>query len=84
MHDFTKDQAALLRWLGRSEYSQYGECCGLSLDMLIAHGLAEVHGPLEHQEGFISRGKGMMYRAVSLTETGRAALAELHADAREG
>lgn len=64
----------LLEWLGKEDFSQYGECHGRALDGLIAKGLAQVHGAEEHQSGFIARGSGGMYRAVSLTEAGRAAL----------
>lgn len=64
----------LLKWLGKEEFSQYGECYGKTLDALIAKGLAEVHEPGSHQSNFIAQGAGKMYRAVSLTEAGRAAL----------
>lgn len=68
----------LLEWLGSEDYCQYGECHGVALDSLVAKGLAQVHGPGEHQHGFIAKdpvgAKGMMYRAVSLTEAGVALL----------
>jgi hypothetical protein len=73
----TADEADLLRWLAQEDFSQYGECYGKALDALIAKGLAQLHGPGEHQS-FIANDragtKGMMYRAVSLTEAGIAAL----------
>lgn len=72
----TESERGLLRWLSREDYSQYGECHGNTLDALIAAGLAQVHGPGEHQS-FIARGTSMMYRAVSLTEAGFAKAKEL-------
>jgi hypothetical protein len=63
----------LLEWLSREDYSQYGECYGASLNRLIELGLAQVHKPGEHQN-FIANDwqgtKGIMFRAVSLTEAG--------------
>lgn len=74
----------LLHWLSKEEYSQYGECFGKTLDRLIERGLAQIHRPGEHQH-FIAKDhagtKGMEYRAVSLTEAGRAARAALKAQA---
>src|SRR5262245_43993536 len=71
--DITADQLDLLLWLAAEDYSQYGECHGPPLDRLIAMGLAQVHGPGEHQV-FIAKDplgtKGMMFRAVSLTPAG--------------
>lgn len=69
-------QRVLLRWLGQAEFSQYGECYGADLDALVAAGLARIHDADENQETFIAKGRGEMYRAVSLTEAGRAALAD--------
>lgn len=72
----TKDEADLLKWLGQEEYSQYGECHGASLNSLVAKGLAQVHGAGEHQHFIASDftgDKGMMFRAVSLTDAGREA-----------
>jgi hypothetical protein len=75
------DGRDLLDWLSMEDFSQYGECHGKTLDKLIEIGLAQVHGPGEHQ-GFIANDpagtKGMMYRAVSLTEAGLKAAIELH------
>jgi hypothetical protein len=69
----TDDERDLLEWLSKEDFSQYGECHGKALDSLIAKGLAQVHGPGEHQH-FIASDfagtKGMMYRAVSLTDKG--------------
>lgn len=69
----TAEQRDLLQWLGKEDFSQYGECHGKSLDFLIEKGLAQVHSAGEHQT-FIANDsagtKGMMYRAVSLTEAG--------------
>jgi hypothetical protein len=73
MTTLTSSEEFLLVWLSREDFSQYGECHGKDLDSLIAKGLAQVHGPGEHQS-FIANDwegtKGMMYRAVSLTEAG--------------
>lgn len=68
--DLTKDEQFLLEWLGEEDFSQHGECGGRSLDGLVAKGLAQVHGPGEHQY-FIAEGLDLDYRAVSLTEAGR-------------
>jgi hypothetical protein len=70
----TDTEYFLLSWLGQSDFVQYGECYGITLDALIAQGYAQVHGAGEHQEGFIAKGAGEMYRAVSLTEAGIHAL----------
>lgn len=76
MIDVTLDTVEfdLLEWLGQEDHSQYGECYGRALDALVAKGLAQVHGPGEHQSFIASDRagtKGMMYRAVSLTDVGR-------------
>jgi hypothetical protein len=75
MTDLTHDERELLTWLGNEDFSQYGECHGKSLDALVEKGLAQIHGPGEHQDCFIAKDphgeKGMMYRAVSLTDMGR-------------
>lgn len=71
----TDDQRDLLTWLSESELSQYGECYGASLDALVAMGLAEVLGPeTERNNPFIAKGRGMMFRAVRLTDRGREAV----------
>lgn len=68
----TNDERDLLSWLGKTDVSQYGECYGQSLDSLIAKGLAQVHGEeSETNNPFIAKGRGIMYRAVSLTDEGR-------------
>ena len=73
-----KFEKNLLLWLGETDYGQYGECYGRALDRLVEYGLAKVHDEGEHQTGFIAKDyggqKGIMYRAVSLTHKGRAAL----------
>jgi hypothetical protein len=61
----------LLVWLGGSEFSQYGECYGTTLDSLVTKGFAQIHEPGEHQESFIIQGHSSMHRAVSLTDAGR-------------
>lgn len=71
--ELTGSERDLLKWLSKEDFSQYGECHGTSLDSLIAKGLAQVHGPGEHQV-FIAKGTSQMYRAVSLTEAGRSVL----------
>ena len=78
-HDLTPSERFILDWLSKQDFSQYGECRGRTLDRLIQRGLAQIHGPGEHQH-FIANDhagtQGMMYRAVSLTDAGRAALKE--------
>jgi hypothetical protein len=73
MNDLTSAERELLSWLSEEDFNQYGECHGKTLDSLLAKGLARIHGPGEHQR-FIANDfsgtKGMMYRAVSLTEAG--------------
>ena len=69
----TADERDLLEWLNEADYSQYGECHGASLNALIEAGLAQVHGPGEHQHFIASDPdgtKGLMFRAVSLTDAG--------------
>ena len=73
MGGLTLEERDLLEWLSREDFSQYGECHSKALDSLIAKGLAQIHGPGEHQQ-FIANGTGMMYRAVSLTDAGWQAL----------
>jgi hypothetical protein len=71
MTDLTRDQRTLLQWLSKEDFSQYGECHGPSLDRLIELGLAQVHGEeTETNNSFIAKGRGIMFRAVSLTESG--------------
>jgi len=78
MGEMTDAELGLLDWLSKEEFSQYGECHGETLDKLIANGLAQVCEPGAGQGGFIAKdhtgAKGMMYRAVTLTDAGRAAL----------
>jgi hypothetical protein len=73
--ELTAAERMLLTWLSAADFSQYGECHGPALDKLIECGLAQVHGPGEHQGSFIARDpdgtRGMLFRAVSLTEAGR-------------
>jgi hypothetical protein len=75
--ELTGSERDLLKWLSSEDFSQYGECRGRALNALIEHGLAKVHGDGENQSGFIAKGRGEDYRAVSLTDAGRAALASL-------
>jgi hypothetical protein len=66
------EERDLLAWLAQEDVSQYGECYGRTLDALIEKGLAEVLGEeTETQNPFIAKGKGIMYRAVRLTDAGR-------------
>lgn len=71
----TKEEQDLLLWLASESFSQYGECRGATFDRLHSRGLVQIHGPGEHQEGFIAKAPGrekdLSYRAVSLTESGR-------------
>jgi hypothetical protein len=67
----TKDERDLLFWLSAEDFSQYGECHGKVLDSLCSLGLAQVHGEeTEHNNTFIAKGRGIMFRAVSLTPAG--------------
>ncbi len=70
----TASEQFLLEWLGKEDFSQYGECHGSSLDALVKAGLAEIHEGRTNQIGFIAQGDTAMHRAVSLTDAGRAAL----------
>lgn len=70
----SRDERRLLQWLSEETFNQYGECHGAALDSLIARGFAEIHEGREHQSGFIAQGDGPMYRAVSLTDAGIAAV----------
>ncbi len=70
--DLTDAQRDLLIWLGKTEYSQYGECHGKDLDHLIETGLVQVHGDGGALGAFVAKGSGDMYNSVSLTEAGRA------------
>lgn len=63
----------LLEWLV-PENGQYGECYGKTLDALLAKGFAQVLDGREHQSGFIAKGNDIMYRAVAITDAGRAEL----------
>ena len=75
----------LLLWLNEEAFSQYGECHGDAFEKLVSLGLAQVHGPGEHQEGFAAsepdgtKPSYLMFRAVSLTPGGRRLAAEMKA-----
>jgi len=70
----TPDERVLLEFL-RDDDGQYGECHGAALDSLIERGYVRVLGiETETQNSFIAKGRGLMYRAVRLTDAGRAAL----------
>jgi hypothetical protein len=71
MIELTTSEKHLLHWLSKEDFSQYGECHGKDLDSLVAKGLAQIHGAdTEHNNTFIAKGDGIMFRAVSLTEAG--------------
>jgi len=74
MTSLSPDAVHLLKWLSEEDFNQYGECHGPALDELLKKGLAQIHGAGEHQSGFLAQDRegrrGMMYRAVSLTEEG--------------
>jgi hypothetical protein len=71
----TKSELLIMEWLSEGD-GQYGECHGKSLDGLVARGLAVIGGEETGiNNSFIAKGSDIMYRAVSLTDTGRAALA---------
>jgi hypothetical protein len=73
--ELNDSELGLLKCLGESETSQYGECYGMTLDALVAKGLADIMGEgTETQNAFIAKGRGIMYRAVRLTDAGREAL----------
>jgi hypothetical protein len=70
----TKEERYLLEWLSKED-GQYGECYGKTLDALIENGFAVVGGEdTGLNNGFIAKGRDIMYRAVSITDAGRAAL----------
>lgn len=71
------EEKLMLRWLADSEYSQYGECFGSALDMLIVNGLVQGHSGREFQKEFIVQGDDAMHQAVSLTAAGRELVKEL-------
>lgn len=73
--ELTDDERVLLHWLAEEETNQYGECYGATLDALMARGLAALLGEhTETQNNFIAKGRGLMYRAVRITEAGRLAI----------
>lgn len=65
----TPSETFLLDWLSKEDFSQYGECYGRTLDRLVERGLAQIH-----DDRALAQGDGPMYRAVSLTDAGRAAI----------
>lgn len=72
----TSEEKYILEWLGRED-GQYGECYGKSLDNLIEMGFAAIGGEdTGINNGFIAKGYDIMYRTVSITETGLSALKE--------
>jgi hypothetical protein len=82
MSQLSKDERFLLDWL-KNDDGQYGECHGKTLDGLIERGLAAVQGVESGlNNGFIAKGTDIMYRAVSITDAGRAALAVTSPDRR--
>lgn len=67
-----KDELELLKWLGEAEFSQYGECYGEALNGLVSKGLAQIHEDDQSKQiNFVTRGRTLMYDAVSLTEDGK-------------
>jgi hypothetical protein len=79
MRDYviTPNERSLLLWLGEEEFSQYGECYGAALDILVARGLAIIHHDGSNQNGFIAKGSSLMFCAVSLTDEGKKLLAQI-------
>jgi len=75
-NDLTVEQWSLLRWLSAEEYSQYGECHGANLDVLLERGLAKVVEDPAAQAGFIAQGRSKMFQAVTLTDAGLKLLKE--------
>ncbi len=76
MVDLTPTERDLLEWLGKEDFSQYGECYGSNLDSLIRKGLAQHHPDTGLNNTFIAKGTSKMYDQVSLTEAGWSALKE--------
>jgi hypothetical protein len=76
--ELNSTERRLLQWLGEAPFSPYGGCYGSALDALMAKGLAELVSDEEVQSSapscFIAKGQGLMYRAVRLTDSGRAQL----------
>ena len=71
MTELSADERFLLQWLSEADTSQYGECFGKALDRLVELDLAQIHGEeTETENSFIAKGRGIMFRAVSLTERG--------------
>ena len=58
----TTSERLTLEWLSKEDFSQYGECKGTALNVLVDRGLAEIANP-ENGD----------WALVSLTETGWAA-----------
>jgi hypothetical protein len=74
MASLTSEERYILQWL-TEEDGQYGECYGKTLDGLIERGFAVVGGEdTGLNNSFIAKGRDIMYRAVSITDAGRAAL----------
>lgn len=73
--ELTKDERMLLASMAETELSQYGECYGATFDRLLDKGLVEMLGEdTETRNPFIAKGHGIMYRAVRVTDAGRAIL----------
>ena len=73
------DETHMLKWLCKEDTQQYGECHGHTLDALISKGWAEVLGEdTGTHNNFIAKGRGIMYRAVRITDAGRAELEKLN------
>lgn len=67
----TTAQIDLLLWLHNGDGGQYGECHGPDLDELIKLGYAKLAGEeTELDNNFIAKGRGIMFRAVHLTDEG--------------
>src|SRR5436309_2383677 len=74
MTELTTSERYMLKWLAEED-GQYGECYGPTLDSLIAKGLAVVGAEQSGLDNcFIAKGRDIMYRTVSITDAGRAAL----------
>lgn len=73
--EMTGNERFLLAWL-HDEAGQYGECQGPSLDALVARGFVVIGGEESGiDNGFIAKGRDIMYRTVTITDAGREALA---------
>jgi hypothetical protein len=71
MPELNKRERDLLLMLAHNnEATPYGECYGTALTSLMIKGLAKVHFARQASQQFSLEGKGLMSRAVALTDDG--------------